>query len=114
MKAIRGFFRNVLPIFLMFLIVFELAAYVGTATRPHDMFYQLYALGPDGTATNYYPHASESLLVGERLMWYIGASNEMGSVQFVSIRVKLSNQTIEPPNDTMAIPSPAPLRGPEC
>lgn len=72
------------------------------------MFYQLYALGPDETTTNYYPNASESLLVGQRLMWYIEASNEMGSVQFVSIRVKLSNQTIDPPNDTTAIPSPAP------
>jgi hypothetical protein len=33
----------------------------------------------------------------------------MGSVQYVSVRVKLGNQTILPPNDTLAVPSPAPL-----
>jgi hypothetical protein len=33
----------------------------------------------------------------------------MGNVQLVSIRVKLGNETISPPNDTQGLSSPAPL-----
>jgi hypothetical protein len=33
----------------------------------------------------------------------------MGTVQLVALRLKLGNQTINPPNDLEATPSPAPL-----
>jgi hypothetical protein len=43
------------------------------------------------------------------VQWYLGVTNFMGSVQLVAIRVKLGNQTIQPPNDENVTPSPAPL-----
>jgi hypothetical protein len=91
------------------LILFEIFAYTSTVARPQDRFFQLYALGSTGTATNYYPNNSTALLPGESLRWNLRVVNDMGSLQYVSIRVKLGNQTISPPNDTLGTPSPSPL-----
>jgi hypothetical protein len=48
------------------------------------------------------------LSLGERITWYLGVSNNMGMVQFVSVRVKISNQSIPPPDEQQALGSPAP------
>lgn len=101
--------RSLLPIFLTTLILFEIVAYTTTITRPTEKFFQLYMLGSTGTASNYYPNNSSSLQIGENVQWNLGLVNNMDSFQYVSIRVKLGNQTINPPNDTLAQPSPAPL-----
>ena len=101
--------RSLLPVFLTFLILFEAAAYTATTPGPRESFFQLYVLGPNGMASDYYPNNSAYITVGEPVTWYIGVSNQMGSMQFVDIRIKLGNQTIDPPNDTTASPSPAPL-----
>jgi hypothetical protein len=101
--------RRLLPLFLASLIILEGAAYVATTPRPREGFFELYALGANGIASDYYPNNSSFIQPGEPVTWYIGLSNQMGSVQFVDIRVKLGNQTINPPNDTNASPSPAPL-----
>jgi hypothetical protein len=101
--------RQLLPIFLTLLILFETAAYVSMTPRPTDKFFQLYVLGSNGTADNYYPNNSSYLKVGENVNWQVGVVNDMGSVQLVAIRVKLGNLTIDAPNDTLATPSPAPM-----
>jgi hypothetical protein len=86
-----------------------MVAYTTTITRPSEKFLQLYVLGPTGTAGNYYPNNSSSIRTGENVQWNLGLVNNMGSLQYVSIRVKLGNQTIDSPNDTLALPSPAPV-----
>jgi hypothetical protein len=87
-----------------------MVAYTTTITPASDKFFQLYVLGSTGTAGNYYPNNSSSLQIGENIQWNLGLVNDMGSLQYVSIRVKLGgNQTIDSPNDTLAQPSPAPL-----
>lgn len=101
--------RNLLAVFLILLVLFETAAYFSTITRPSEKFFQLYVLGSDGTAGNYYPNNSSSLQIGENIGWHIGVVNDMGTAQFVSIRVKLSNQTMNSPNDTLAISASAPI-----
>jgi hypothetical protein len=94
----------------MSLILFEMVAYVTTITPVSEKFFQLYVLGSTGTAGNYYPNNSSGLQIGENVQWNLGLVNDMGSLQYVSIRVKLGgNQTIDSPNDTLAQPSPAPL-----
>jgi len=100
--------RSSLPILLAFLIVFETAAFVATHPRPQASFVEIYALGANNSPSNYYPNNSSFIQIGETVKWFIGVSNQMGSVQFVDIRVKLGNLTISPPNDTTASPSPAP------
>ena len=103
--------RNLIPIFLIFFVTFELLAYATTATRPTQPFFELFVLGSSGAATGYYPNATNSrfLAVGESLNWTLSVVNQMGSMQLVDIRVKLGNETINSPNDTEATPSPAPL-----
>ena len=106
--SLRALQRSI-PLFLTSLIILEAAAYVATTPPPRDRFFQLYALGANGLATDYYPNNSPFIQPGQPVTWYIGISNQMGSIQYVDIRVKLGNQTIDPPNDTSASPSPAPL-----
>lgn len=101
--------RNLLPIFFILLILFEVAAYASTIVRPQEQFFQFYALGSTGIAGDYYPNNSTYLQLGENVQWNLGVVNNMGSFQYVSIRVKLGNLTTDPPNDTFAIPSPAPV-----
>jgi len=101
--------RRLLPVFVTLLILFEIAAYASTVTRPQEQFMQLYALGATGTAANYYPNNSTLIKIGENVQWSLGVVNNMGSLQYVSLEVKLGNLTINSPNDTLATPSPAPL-----
>ena len=101
--------RQLLPVFLTLLILFEAAAYVSITPRPAEKFFQFYVLGSNGAADSYYPNNSSYLKVGESVSWHLGIVNDMGSAQFVAIRVKLGNLTIAAPNDTLATPSPAPM-----
>jgi hypothetical protein len=100
---------RLLQIFLTLLIVFEMGTYTSTITRPSEKFFQFYVLGSDQSVGNYYPNNLTRIVIGENIRWNLGLVNDMGSVQFVSIRVKVGNQTIDAPNDTMALPSPAPF-----
>jgi len=93
----------------MVLVIFEIAAYVATTPKPQESFFELYALGANRLADDYYPNNSPRIQTGQMVTWYLGVSNRMGSVQLVDIRVKLGNQTINAPNDTLTSPSPAPL-----
>jgi hypothetical protein len=101
--------RTILCIFFAFLILFETMAYIATTPRPQESFFQFYALGASRMANDYYPNNSAFIQLGEQVTWFIGVRNQMGSIQYVDIRVKLANQTINPPNDTTATPSTAPL-----
>ena len=86
-----------------------MGAYASTLVRPQEQFFQLYVLGSTGTAGNYYPRNSTSIQAGENVLWNLGVVNNMGSLQYVSLRVKLGNQTIDAPNDTLSTPSPSPV-----
>lgn len=101
--------RNLVVVFVMFLVVFETVAYVATTPRPGEQFFQLYVLGANHLAADYYPNDDPNIRVGDSVQWYLGVTNFMGSVQLVAIRVKLGNQTIQPPDDQNATPSQAPL-----
>ena len=101
--------RDLIIVFLVFLVVFETLAYVATAPRATEQFFQLYVLGANHLAADYYPNDDPNIGVGEPVQWYLGVTNFMGSVQLVAIRVKLGNQTIQPPSDENVTPSPAPL-----
>jgi hypothetical protein len=96
-------------VFVTFLIVFETIAYIATTPRPAEQFYQLYVLGANHLAADYYPNDDPNIRLGASVSWYLGVTNDMGSVQLVEIRIKLGNQTIQPPDDQTGLPSKAPL-----
>jgi hypothetical protein len=60
-------------------------------------------------AAGYYPNNDTNIRIGERVSWYLGVTNLMGSVQLVALRVKLGNSTISAPSDVQVSASPAPL-----
>ena len=101
--------RILIVVFFTLLVVFEMIAYVATTPRPHEQFFQLYVLGANRMASDYYPNNNPEIGVGEPVTWYLGVSNFMGTVQLASIRVKVSNQTIAPPDDQQGLESPAPV-----
>ena len=97
-----------IAVFIVLLIVFETLAYVLTTPRPQEQFFQVYVLGANRLAASYYPNNDSNIRIAESISWYVGVGNMMGSIQFVALRVKLGNSTISSPNETQALPSPAP------
>jgi hypothetical protein len=100
--------RNLIVVFITLLIILETAAYISTTPRPQEQFFQLYVLGANRLAADYYPNNSPNLRARDLVRWYVGVSDFMGSVQLIELRVKLGNQTIAPPSDQPLSPSPAP------
>jgi hypothetical protein len=101
--------RNLLAVFITLLILLEMVAYVTTTPRPQEQFFQIYVLGSNRLAADYYPNDNPNISPGEPVTWYLGVTNDMGNTQFAAIVIRLGNQTINPPNDTQGLPSPAPL-----
>ena len=100
--------RDLIVVFVILIVLCETIAYVTTTPRPTEQFFQLYVLGADHTTEHYYPNDNMAISVGVPVTWYLGVTNNMGTVQFVSIRVKISNETIAAPNDQQTMESPAP------
>jgi uncharacterized membrane protein len=91
----------------MLLILFETVVFVAVTPRPREQFFQLYVLGTNRRAADYYPNGNADIRLGGSVKWYIGVKDSMGTVQLVSIRVKLANQSIMPPDDLNAVGSSA-------
>jgi uncharacterized membrane protein len=101
--------RTLITVFITLLIMCEMLAYVATTPRPREQFFQFYVLGAHHMAADYYPNNNTDISIGEPVTWYLGVTDNMGSVQLVSVRVKIGNQTIKPPDDQNGTESPAPL-----
>jgi len=101
--------RTLIVVFITFLVIFETLAYVATTPRQQEQFYQLYVLGANHLAADYYPNGDPNIRLGEVVCWYLGVTNNMGSVQLVEVLVRLGNQTIQPPRrpSGCAVPRPA-------
>jgi hypothetical protein len=74
--------------------------------RYEERFIELGLLGKDKKAEGYYPNDNSTLKVGSPILWHIYVHNHVGSIQNVSVRVKLLNSTMEMPNDQEHKPSP--------
>ena len=101
--------RRAVIIFISATIIFSMLAYVSVTPRPKEQFFQFYVLGETRMAERYYPDNNPDIPVGRLVKWYLGATNFMGSVQYVVIKVKLGNSTIRAPDDINYTPSAAPV-----
>jgi len=101
-------FKRSILIFVSATMVFSMLAYVSVSPRPKEQFFQIYVLGENKMADRYYPNDNPNIVPGTRVRWHLGATNFMGSIQYVILRVKLSNSTIDPPDEKNRVPSPAP------
>ena len=95
-----------ITILILFLIV-TVAAIITVWPRSEEKFFDLGILGSNKTADEYYPNRNSTIEIGSQVNWYIHILNHMGTVQNVSLRVKLLNSTMQPPNDQIHEPSVA-------
>jgi uncharacterized membrane protein len=101
---------------LHYVIVFAIIAtivassltYVTLNPPPEEQFFASWVLGAQGMAADYYPNNNPNINPGIQVTWTLGVYNHMGSLQYVVLRVKLLNSTMEAPNDTTGQPSQAP------
>jgi len=108
MPSLSEDMKRTVMIFISSTIVFSTLAYVTVTPRPREQFFQIYVLGETGKAERYYPNNNPNIPVGQVVRWHVGTTNFMGSVQYVVVRLKLGNSTINAPDDANYIPSPAP------
>jgi len=101
--------KRAVVIFISATIIFSMLAYVAVTPRPKEQFFQVYVLGEKRMAEHYYPDDNPNIPVGRSVQWYLGTTDFMGSVQYVVIKVKLGNSTINAPDDVNYMPSPAPV-----
>lgn len=101
--------RAFVLVFIVLIISCELAVYEGSVKRSGgERLFQMYLLGGNHMAADYYPQNDTDIRPGVIIRWYLGTTNYMGSVQIVEIRVKIANQTTKSPDDVQALESPAP------
>jgi hypothetical protein len=106
-SKIRENRRTLVAVFILLIILAETGVYVALTPRPQEEFFQLYVLGRNRLAGDYYPLNNPNLRVGSNMSWYVGVTNFMGTVQLVEIRLRLGNETATTPNDTTGTPSSA-------
>ena len=74
-----------------------------------ESFLALAVLGDGNLAENYYPGDDPSIEVGEEIHWILYLYNHMGDIEYTSIKVRLLNSTMNPPDTTALTSSTAPV-----
>lgn len=98
----------VIAVFLISLVALSLLAFLTLYPLPSQPFLRISTLGSDMMAQHYYPSDNPNIRIGENVTWYAQVYNDMGSVGWVSVRLKLGNSTSEGPNDVNNTPSSLP------
>jgi uncharacterized membrane protein len=70
-------------------------------------FVTMAILGDKGMAENYYPKNDPNIEIHEEVNWQLYISNKKKDTIFISIKIKISNSTVELPKSTSCIPNPA-------
>lgn len=81
-------------------------AYISVTPPPRESFFRLYVLGEGKMFEDYFPDDNATIGPGAPLRWYLGVTNFMGSVQYVTVKAKLGNTTTQSPNGADGTPAP--------
>ena len=100
--------KRFITIFIASILIYSTIAYISTTPRPKERFFQLYILGENKMAERYYPNDDPNISSNKTVQWYLGVTNFMGSVEYIIIKAKLGNQTLQPPNETSTTPANLP------
>ena len=100
--------QQTIAVFVSVLLVFSLLGCVAITPNPGEEFLQLYVLGENGMIEDYYPNGNTTVPLNTQVKWFLGVANSMKSAQYVTVKVKLGNSTLTPPNETQAEPAPLP------
>jgi hypothetical protein len=74
---------------------------------PIEPFFATWVLGRGGLLQDYFPQNNSTLTTEEKVTWNLGVYNHMGTLEYVSLQVKLLNSTMAGPSDTSAGTAPA-------
>jgi len=106
-------YNNLRFLYTTFSILIIISTYFSFKFHNSDIasepYFALALLNNDNVAANYFSNNVQTISVNEKINWIIYLHNNMADIKFVSIKVKLLNSTINPPNETLCIPSPAPV-----
>ncbi|MBY9009567.1 MAG: hypothetical protein KGD74_06860 [Candidatus Lokiarchaeota archaeon] len=72
-----------------------------------ERFFELAILGDDMRGENYYPEDDPHINIGEQIKWNIYTHNHMERIEYVTVKIKLLNSTMVPPDSATCTPSPA-------
>jgi len=100
--------KRFVTIFMASLLIYSTIAYVSTTPRPKEQFFQLCVLGETKMAEKYYPNDNSTLPLDTPVKWFLGVTNFMGSVEYVTVKAKLGSQTSQLPNETSTTPANLP------
>lgn len=98
--------KYVIAFALVMTIISSGAAYRALYPPPDEQYFAMWILGSDGFAQHYYPHDYSNLRLNEQVNWTIGVQNQMGTLEYVVVLVKLLNSTLPGPTSTTGSPSP--------
>jgi len=93
---------------LVSVLILSVAVISAFWPKYEERFFELGLLGKNKKAEEYYPNNNSTLQLGSSVLWHIYLHNHMGSIQNVSVRVKLLNSTMQAPDDRKHEPSPFP------
>jgi hypothetical protein len=77
--------------------------------RKIQPFSTIAVLGEEGKIGQYFPEDNPAIEIGDRINWTLYLYNHMGKTQYFVVKIKLLNSTMQAPNSTLRVPSPAPV-----
>lgn len=106
LKIKRRDVKLVITFAILSSIITSAAAYASLFQFGAQPFFAMSVLGSKGLAADYFPGDNQTVRVGQPVNWTINVYNQMGTIEYVVVRVKLLNSLMAGPNDTTAAPSP--------
>lgn len=97
--------RKFLSLFLAFVALVSLVAWVSANPPATEQFASLSILGPNKDTSSYFPNNNRSLTPNQTVSWTVQVYNHMGTSQLFQLRIKLANRTIAGPDPTLSPPS---------
>lgn len=91
---------------LVLLLITVVALISASWPKYEEQFIELGLLGKDGTATGYFSNDNPTITSGTQVNWSIYTHNHMANSEYITVKVKLLNSTMQAPNDNEHEPSP--------
>jgi hypothetical protein len=102
---------NLIFVTSIFILIILTSVPLASSYLPNSKqsFIALGIIGEDGIADDYYPNNNMYVQIGMPIEWNIYLHNSMHETQYIVLKVKLNNSTMDAPNSTINKPSSAPV-----
>ncbi len=97
--------REFATLFLIFLVIASLAAWIVANPPANEDFASISVLGSQMNAAFYFPNNDTTVAMNEPIQWYVQVYNHERDLQLFSLYVILANLTTTSPNATSNTPS---------